>query len=57
MVEPKKKLNKKKRRIGNDQEILGTSKMLKNWHQGYEKNTVRLVTESYSNAFSPLTLS
>ena len=30
MVEPKKKLNKKKRRIGNEQEILGTSKMLKN---------------------------
>ena len=30
MVEPKKKLNNKKRRIGNDQEILGTSKILKN---------------------------
>ena len=30
MVEPKKKLCKKKRRKRNDQEILGTSKMLKN---------------------------
>ena len=28
MVETKKKLNKKERRKGNDQEILGTSKML-----------------------------
>ena len=30
MVEPKKKLNKKKTRKGNDQEVLRTSKMLKN---------------------------
>ena len=57
MIEPKKKLNKKKRRKGNDQEILGTSKMLKNWHHGYEKNTVRALTERYNNAFSALTLS
>ena len=57
MVEPKKKLCKKKRRKGNDQEILGTSKMLKNWHHGYEKNTVRVLTERYNNVLSALTLS
>ena len=57
MIELKKKLNKKKRRKGNDQEILGTSKMLKNLHHGYEKNTVRALTERYNNVFSALTLS
>ena len=57
MVKPKKKLCKKKRRKGNDQEILETSKMLKNWHHGYEKNTVRVLTERYNNVLSALTLS
>ena len=42
MVEPKKKLNKEKKRKGNDREILRTSKMLKNWRHGYENNTVRV---------------
>ena len=57
MIEPKEKLSKKKRRNGNDQEILGTSKMLKNWHHGYEENTVRVLTERCNNVFSALTLS